>query len=66
MYTQWHLLAGGGSFLASLPLPLIIGALKALEEPCYRGSGGHVGGGATTFHFFIFKILPTKFLKWFC
>ena len=32
------LLAGGGSLLASLPLPLIIGALKALEEP--TGCGG--------------------------
>jgi hypothetical protein len=35
------------------------------DDSCYRGSGGHVGGGATTFHFFIFKILPTKFLKGF-
>jgi hypothetical protein len=34
-------LAGGGTLLASLPLPLVIGALKILEEP--TGCGGIVG-----------------------
>ncbi len=33
-------LAGGGTLLASLPLPLVIGALKILEEPA--GCGGIV------------------------
>jgi len=37
-------LAGGGTLLASLPLPLIISALKALEEP--TGCGGIVEWGA--------------------
>ena len=37
-------LAGGGTLLASLPLPLLIGALKALEEP--TGCGGIVEWGS--------------------
>lgn len=37
-------LAGGGTLLASLPLPLIIGALKAMEEP--TGCGGIVEWGS--------------------
>ena len=37
-------LAGGGTLLASLPLPLIIGALKALEEP--TGCSGIVEWGS--------------------
>lgn len=37
-------LAGGGTLLASLPLPLIIGALKALEDP--TGCGGIVEWGS--------------------
>jgi hypothetical protein len=38
------LLAGGGSFLANLSLPLIITALEALEEP--TGCGGIVNWGS--------------------
>jgi hypothetical protein len=38
------LLAGGGSFLANLPLPLVITALKSLEEP--TGCGGIVNRGS--------------------
>lgn len=37
------LLAGGGTFLANLPLPLVITALKALEEP--TSCGGIVNWG---------------------
>jgi hypothetical protein len=37
------LLAGGGSFLLSLPLPLVIFALQILEEP--TGCGGIVEWG---------------------
>ena len=37
------LLAGGGSILAALPLPLIIAALQVLEEP--TGCGGIVEWG---------------------
>ena len=36
-------LAGGGSLLLSLPLPLVIGALQILEEP--TGCGGIVEWG---------------------
>lgn len=36
-------LAGGGTFLLSLPLPLVVGALQILEEP--TGCGGIVEWG---------------------
>jgi hypothetical protein len=36
-------LAGGGTFLLSLPLPLVIAALQILEEP--TGCGGIVEWG---------------------